>query len=280
MRAEIELYGRAWRGEFHSFLKETKSELTVVCPYIREAEANFVTGELSGKIRIVTLTSLNVDGIINGALEIGGIERLAGFSPASKAVNLPRLHAKVFVSDSSRAIITSANLTSSGIDKNYEYGVSVKGIKPVSKICRDIENYGRIGTEVKEFRRIKDLADSAKNAYKKAERKTARETRELKKAINELRDEFLSIQIGERSETGLFSDALLYILGCGAANTKKIQDSVREMYPELCEDKRNRIIKNRSFGKLWKHHLRNAQQGLKKNGKIKYDKKSRLWSLI
>lgn len=275
------MHGRAWREELRDFLQQTKSELTIVCPYIRKSEAEFVTGELSEKIRISTLTCFNADSIISGALEIKGVKTLANFSPESKAINLPQLHAKVFVADTSQAIITSANLTSSGIDRNYEYGITVKGSKPVSKICDDLENYKRIGTEITEFDRIEDFANSAKKAHGRAEKKITDETRKLKNAIKSLENECLAIQVGERSTTGLFSDSLLYVLNhYGPSRTNEIQDRIRKLYPQLCEDNRNRIIKGLTFGKLWKHHLRNAQQAMKRQGKIKYDGNSGLWSLV
>ncbi len=279
MKAEITLHKRSWRGELRQFLKKAKKELIIVCPYIRQLEAEFVAGELSEKIRILTLTSLNVDSIISGALEIRGIERLAEFSPESKAVNLPQLHAKVFVADASHAIITSANLTSSGIDRNYEYGVTIEGVKSVSNIRRDIESYKRIGTEINEFSHINNLAEAAKNARKKAEKKIGNESRELKKAVKSLEHGCLAVQVGQKSATGLFSDALRYALLSGPAKTTEIQNTIQKMYPQLCEDRRKRIINGRKFGKLWKHHLRNAQQWMKRQGEIKYDRKSGLWFL-
>ena len=52
---------------------------------------------------------------------------LSGQSAASEIISLPNLHAKVFIAGQHRAIITSANLTQSGIDKNYEYGIEIIG---------------------------------------------------------------------------------------------------------------------------------------------------------
>lgn len=280
MRAEIRLHGRSWRGELRGFLQKAKSELILVCPYIRESEAKFVTGELSEKIRIFTFTSLSADSITSDALEIRGIERLARFSPESKAINLPRLHAKIFVADNLQAIITSANLTTSGIDRNYEYGVVVNGRKTVSEILSDLEKYQKIGTEIKDFHRINNLAKLAKKAHQKTERKTSKENRELREAFNSLEHECIAIQVGEKSETGLFSDALRYVLTSGPAKTVEIQTAIRKIYPQLCGNKGNRIINGRTFGKLWKHHLRNAQQGMKRRDEIKYNRKSGLWSLV
>ena len=89
MQADIHLYPRAWREQLRGFLRGAENELTVVCPYIRQSEAAFVTDELSQKVTIAALTCLNADSIMNGALEIGGSRQLADFSPAGRVLNLP-----------------------------------------------------------------------------------------------------------------------------------------------------------------------------------------------
>ena len=48
--------------------------------------------------------------------------------------NRESLHAKVVISDSTEAIVGSANLTSRGADRNYEVGVRIRG--PSVKILR------------------------------------------------------------------------------------------------------------------------------------------------
>lgn len=224
MKAEIEFYGRAWREQLSCFLNEVKSEIMIVCPYIREAEANFVTNELSQKAQVLTLTSLQVDSIVTGALEINGIRALANFSPNSRAINLPKLHAKVLVADAARAIVTSANLTSSGIDNNYEYGISVRGTRPVAKILSDLDMYGSIGAPISNFENLQKLAESAKKERQESENKTAHKCIALKQAINSLEQECLSMQVGQKSKTAIFTDAIRYVLASsGAAKTKKLK---------------------------------------------------------
>ncbi len=64
--------------------------------------------------------------------------------------HLPRLHAKVYVADSRRAIITSGNLTSGGLDLNYEYGVEITDVSTVNDIRRDIHDYAALGALIGE----------------------------------------------------------------------------------------------------------------------------------
>ena len=47
------------------------------------------------------------------------------------------MHAKIYIFDDKKAIITSANLTESGLDKNYEYGIITDEDFIVEKTCED-----------------------------------------------------------------------------------------------------------------------------------------------
>lgn len=51
--------------------------------------------------------------------------------------NFQRLHAKIYLFDDKKAIITSANLTYSGLKRNFEYGVLIDELSLVSSICKD-----------------------------------------------------------------------------------------------------------------------------------------------
>ena len=48
---------------------------------------------------------------------------------------------KVYLIDNRAAVITSANLTSSGLTSNFEYGVLVEDEESVESIRKDMEQY-------------------------------------------------------------------------------------------------------------------------------------------
>jgi len=43
--------------------------------------------------------------------------------------------------------------------------------------------------------------------------------------------------------------------------------------PDLCDDDVELVINGEHFGKKWKHQVRNAQQALKRVGRISFDGK-------
>lgn len=50
--------------------------------------------------------------------------------------SLPRLHAKVYVVDKERALVTSANATDGGMRRNWECGVSIEDPREVDRVAK------------------------------------------------------------------------------------------------------------------------------------------------
>lgn len=277
IQAKVKFHKNGWRDGWADFLSLTCSKLVLVCPYIRRSEVNFVLNNIRRETNLCTMTSIREDSIRSGALEMDALAALSERAFDDTVINLPNLHAKIMIADNNRAIVTSANLTSSGIDKNYEYGVEFAGKHVVNRICADVQNYRDIGVPVsaEKIREISALADN----INRIERKKPAE-KDLTQAIESLKHECAIAQIGKKTATTLFADAVLYALQHKAMTTKNLHNFIQRLYPTLCEDDRERIIGGISYGKLWKHHLRNAQQQLKRQNKVFYDKKTRLWTAI
>ncbi|MGI9298171.1 MAG: phospholipase D-like domain-containing protein [Gammaproteobacteria bacterium] len=274
----LELYPRGWRGAFLDLLSVARKNLTIVSPYIRRREAAFVAGNLRKGADITALTRLEESGLLSGALEIGALDIFGGFSTGSRVINLPRLHAKIYVADESRAIITSANLTTSGMEHNYEYGVGVSGRAVVRRIRGHVADYAELGHPVAAEDLARLSAKVADAMQKQAAARKRRGEEELRAAVRAVDDECQTLQSGGYAPTVLFARAVRHLLKDGAMTTRELQDGVLALYPGLCANGEDRIINGRRFGKLWKHHLRNAQQGLKKSGEVVYDKTTKKWT--
>lgn len=55
---------------------------------------------------------------------------------------------------------------------------------------------------------------------------------------------------------------------------------IQKLYPQLCDDSMAPIINGKTFGKLWKHDVRNAQQGMQRRGEIKRNQATGVWDLV
>jgi hypothetical protein len=184
------------------------------------------------------------------------------------------LHAKVYVADDEAALVTSANLTVSGLNANYEYGVLLTERRVVRGILRDLDAYSRVGTPLGK----EELAALSSLAVKASGQRQAAEAQGLVDLREEVAGIVLPAHVGGRSETGVLGEAVLYVLHSqGALPTHLIEEAVQALHPELCDDSRERIIGGKRFGKRWKHILRSAQQRLKRRGLIR--REGHVWRL-
>lgn len=54
-------------------------------------------------------------------------------------------------------------------------------------------------------------------------------------------------------------------------STAELHPLVQALHPDLCDDGVDRVIDGVHFGKRWKHMVRNAQQHLKSQGRIRLE---------
>lgn len=217
------------------------------------------------------------------SLDLEALSVLSAASANSQVITLSRLHAKVFIADTDMAIVTSANLTSSGLGSNYEYGVGIRNRVLVGKIRSDLEDYARLGSAVG-TETLSSLLVTADELLRQGRKVRQSSSSALRKAFNaRLRaanDQFIATQVGERSANDLFSEAIRVVLQEKPRSTSELQPEIQRLLPDLCDDSRELIINGERYGKAWKHRVRNAQQHLKRRREIAHDPLTRSWSLI
>jgi hypothetical protein len=278
---QIELYSSPWRSSFERFLKGVHTDLLIATPFIKKSEANWVCSFVAGRsIHLSVLTDVRSDSFLNGSLDMDAL-KIFSHAADSKVIALPGLHAKVYVRDKDFAIITSANLTPSGLQSNYEYGVGLSDPQIVYQIREDLEAYGRVGSPMTQelISELVTVSEDLIEEYNEVQRSARASIRKrFNQKLRKARIEFLRAQVGDRSAHALFSDAILYVLSKGSLKTTELHPRIQQLLPELCDDSVELIINGQRFGKRWKHAVRNAQQFLKRQGIIGFD--GSRWSLI
>ncbi len=71
---------------------------------------------------------------------------------------------------------------------------------------------------------------------------------------------------------------MLYLLSFGPMSTREIHLKLKELLPELCDDSTELVINGQTFGKKWKHVVRNAQVFLRRAGRITRHENG--WALV
>lgn len=284
----VELLASPFFPKFQEFVSSIETSCLICSPFITRspvqqlvdvAEQKGVQRTLSVKI----VTDISAANLLGGSTELGAllllIERIADV----EIVYLPRIHAKVYVSGESFAIVSSANCTEGGLFRNLEYGVCLSDPNLVLRIRHDIEQYAELGGKVTRLRllelenRVKKLQSAVQEEQKSINKKLRELSAELRR---DTEDELIRVRVHGRSINAIFSETILYLLSLRDMTTVELHNHIRDIHPDFCDDTVDRVIDGQHFGKLWKHQVRNSQQHLKQRGLIEYDSSTRLWKRI
>ena len=272
-----------WAGEFDAFTRSIQEKALLVAPYIAREPLERVSVLLRRKNppQINILTNLAVDSMLHGSIDPDAIAYFCRRHPLTTVRHLPGLHAKAYVADDHLAIITSGNLTNSSLNRNYEYGIRITDRDTVRKIARDLQEYGNLGSEVtlSELEQVSEIAKTLRARYDDTV-KTARAAvrTEFERQMEAIRETLRSIRArpGETTNS-IFARTILYLLRDNALTTPEIHSLVADIHPDLCDDSIDRVINGVSFGRRWKHMVRNAQLNLRRRGLIQ--RNGQHWSL-
>jgi phosphatidylserine/phosphatidylglycerophosphate/cardiolipin synthase-like enzyme len=148
----IELLSSPWTAKFYELIKLAQKELLVASPFLSDAPLRKIVEIVRCKpsftnVHIDILTNLAVDSLLSGSLDVAALLYLVQSIPNSTVTYLPSLHAKIYVADDKVAVVTSANLTTQGLEGNHEYGVLLRDPMLVSKVRIDLIKYAALGNK-------------------------------------------------------------------------------------------------------------------------------------
>ena len=272
-----------WAGEFDAFARSIREQALLVAPYIAREPLERMSEllRLDNPPQVNILTNLAVDSILYGSIDPDAIASFCRHHPPTTVRHLPGLHAKAYVADDHLAIITSGNLTGSSLHRNYEYGIRITDRDTVRKIARDLQEYGNLGSEVAltELEQVAEIAENLRAGYDDAIQTARGEARrEFARQQEAIRETLRSIRaLPGESTNSIFSRTILYLLRDNARTTREINSLVADIHPDLCDDSIDRVINGVSFGRRWKHMVRNAQLNLRRRGLIQ--RNGQQWSL-
>lgn len=275
-----------WEHVFRDLILRVRRSLHIACPFLtRDAVQEVLTTlQRSGAnkaCKLFVLTDLRPESILTGSLDVRSLLELKRCVKRTTLFYLPSLHAKVYVANGSEAVVTSANLTGAGLAQNFEYGVLLCQRTTVGEIVRDLEEYAQLGSVVGEhdLEELASATDDLKQLRRKAERSLERKFRKaLRERLQASNITLLRTRARGKTTHGIFADTILYLLARGPMKTVDLHPLVKSIHPDLCNDSIDRVIDGVHFGKKWKHYVRNAQQFLKRQGRIYFD--GERWRLV
>ena len=280
--ADVQLLSRGWRNELAAVASAARKSVLVAAPYVKYDEAAWLCGLLRPGAEVITLANIDAEAVSSSALDLAALRCLAEASPSARLVALSNLHAKVFVADESAAVVTSGNLTRAGLDHNIECGVLLRDPALVREVRESMLSFARLGSEVDAsvISELYPLERELRQARVGVARSTAPAARRrFDEVMRQARPAFASVQVGDRSAHAVFGEAIQFVLEHGPQTTKIIEEEVRRLLPNLCDDSEYFYIRGERYGKAWKRRLRHAQLHLKRRGILAYDASARTWAL-
>jgi len=271
-----------WSADFDALLNEASSSLVICAPFIGRGPCDRIQRRIaelaSPGFQLTVLTDLSRDNMLSGVTDVTALSDVAKAWPASTIWFLPSLHAKVYVADRRRAIITSGNLTDSGLSRNFEYGVLFDDANDVRTITDDVLAYAALGSPINSVqldafavvvRELREMRQAAERTLKNSIR------REFDRRLRDVDDEILRVRAAGRTAHAIFAATILHLLDRRPMSTVEINRAVQRVHPDLCDDSIDRVIDGQHFGKKWKHGVRTAQAFLRRRGDVYLE--DRLW---
>ena len=272
-----------WAATFDQFAGSIRESAIIAAPYITGQPVEQLAGQLRSRrasVRLDVLTNLHADSLIDGSLDIGALAWLCEQIPGTTVRHLRYLHAKAYVADGHTAIVTSANLTNGGLHRNHELGVAINDPDQVQDIAEDLREYGNLGVLVPSdaLSELDAMTQQAQASKTMVAQSVSNGVVAAHDAIrNDMNERLVELRTSgeafstnpEASITAQFCEAIRFVLRqYGPMSTRDMNPLIQNLLPELCDDEVDRIINGVTFGRKWKHQVRNAQVQLRRDGTI------------
>ena len=127
----VRLVDAGWGTELTDALRADASALRLICPFIKVGALDRLLSHRPGKVQVIT--RFNLADFAEGVSDVAALRRL--LDAGARVRGIRKLHAKLYLFGKSRAIITSANLTRSALDRNHEFGLVAEDA-PIIATCR------------------------------------------------------------------------------------------------------------------------------------------------
>ena len=131
----LELIKNPCQELFNTLIANSDKKIALCAPYVKKDIVSQILNLKKNDVELVLITSSNLATFATGGSDISAIKYLV--EKGINTYNYQNLHAKVYVFDSDKALITSSNLTYGGLVRNYEYGVYINDEDIIRKINID-----------------------------------------------------------------------------------------------------------------------------------------------
>lgn len=275
-----------WNRNLIQLVRSVERDLVICTPFVSADGIAAILDNtplaFSQAGRITFLTNLSVSNVASLVTDPRSLKNLHERYAQTAVHHLPGLHAKVYIADGARAIVTSGNLTAGGLYRNLEYGIELCEESLVKWIRHELLDFLQLGVLVPAeelaiycvaVERMRSQLEKENQAFRGKLRKA------YKTALGELEDRLIRLRLAGGPIHTVFAHTIEFLLKLhGPLATVELHPLIQSIHPDLCDDSVDRVIDGRAYGKKWKHAVRSAQQQLKSSGRAEYE--SGRWRLV
>ena len=108
---------------FLNLVRDAREQILLTSPFIKTNIADMIVENKAADINVSFLTAYKLTNFYRNSSDVEALKRLLESQVEIK--NYSRLHAKTYIFDCEKAIVTSGDLTQGGLETNYECGVLI-----------------------------------------------------------------------------------------------------------------------------------------------------------
>ncbi|WNM20353.1 phospholipase D-like domain-containing protein [Flavobacterium capsici] len=127
-----------WKDQFLELVANAKTSIKITSPFLKEPICSEMLEAKHPDTSLELITSFKLSHTYSGSLDIDALMKISHADGVIK--NYSKLHSKIYLFDDKEVIISSGNLTDSGLSKNFEYGIYSKDEAIVSKVVEDFNS--------------------------------------------------------------------------------------------------------------------------------------------
>lgn len=262
----LEVLNRPINDRFFDLVSNSNSTIRLCAPYVKNEVINSIYSLKKETVNVEYISNFSLPDFYKKSSDIKAFETI--MNKNDKIFNCQILHAKIYIFDDKKTIITSANLTPSGFKRNIEYGVFIDEPELVNSTIVDFESIcnnertGKINsTNIKAIQNILNKLP----AYYEPRMDFLYSTDEIDEVI-EVDKEIIagslsvwkrtmftvvdSIENIEFSLTDIYEKE--YVFSEKFPNNHTVKDSMRRNLQELRDLGLIKFLGNGKYKKLWK----------------------------
>lgn len=130
----ITIIKNPWRNKFIELVKSATKSIQITSPYVKKIIVDDLYNHLPNNVSVELITSFKLMNYYRGASDLSALEYI--LNKNGRVYNYQELHAKIYIFDKKKVIVSSGNMTIGGLEKNYEYGILLEG-ELVNNIIKD-----------------------------------------------------------------------------------------------------------------------------------------------